>query len=84
MVLNKKQKILLISFSIIVLITIGLLYWHYSPKIIKSEISEQPKQPTETDFSIFQDPRFKELKNLGQELDLGPIGRENPFTPLHQ
>ncbi len=83
MVLDKKQKILLISFIIIILITIGLLYWKYSGSIIKTKQPSQALPNAEqADFSIFEDPAFRELDNQSQaEIDIGQIGRENPFEP---
>lgn len=92
MVLDKKQKILLISFIIIILITIGLLYFNYAGRIIKTKSAETPKQPNQAmpdgrqaDFSIFEDPAFKELDNQSQgPIDIGQIGRENPFAPYYE
>ncbi|MFH1392295.1 MAG: hypothetical protein ABIG90_01250 [bacterium] len=81
MVLDKKQKILLISFIIIILATACLLYWNYSGAIIKTGNQEILQESTQFDFSVFQDPRLQELKNSGQDINVGQIGRENPFTP---
>ncbi|PIP17255.1 MAG: hypothetical protein COX44_00865 [Candidatus Portnoybacteria bacterium CG23_combo_of_CG06-09_8_20_14_all_37_13] len=82
MVLDKKQKILLISFIVIILITIGLLFWNYSSGIIETKSPQALGQPSQADFSIFQDPRFKELDRQNQtEIDIGQIGRDNPFAP---
>jgi len=81
-VIGKNQKILLISFIVIVLATAGLLFWHYSGGLIKTKLPEVSGQPNQTDFSIFQDPAFKELDSQDQEeIDIGQIGRDNPFMP---
>ena len=81
MVLDKRQKILLISFIVIILITIGLFYWNYKGETVTTSI-ESSKQPNQVDFSIFKDPAFKELDNQSQaEIDIGQIGRDNPFEP---
>jgi len=81
MVLDKRQKILLISFIVIILITIGLFYWNYKGETVTTSI-ESSKQPNQVDFSIFKDPAFKELDNQSQaEIDIGQIGRDNPFAP---
>ncbi|PIR85198.1 hypothetical protein COU15_02210 [Candidatus Kaiserbacteria bacterium CG10_big_fil_rev_8_21_14_0_10_45_20] len=34
------------------------------------------------DTSLFDDPRFKSLKDFSQELTSEPVGRPNPFSPL--
>ena len=34
------------------------------------------------DTSLFDDPRFKSLKDFSQELNAEPVGRPNPFSPL--
>lgn len=36
----------------------------------------------ELDASLFDDDRFKSLRDFGQELVPEPVGRPNPFEPL--
>lgn len=75
---KKRQKILLISFIIIILITAGLFYWNYQPKIII-----ETREEKQIDFSILEDPRLQELKQHGTiDIDIGAVGRDNPFEPL--
>lgn len=78
MQLGKKQKILLISFIIIILATTGLLYWHYRNG--PTAVPVESKKQEQADFSILQDPRLKNLKPHGQTpIDIGQAGRDNPF-----
>lgn len=84
MVLDKKQKILLISFFAAVLASGILLLWNFD--IIKISTNSQTQINQENlesvDFSILNSAKLKELTGQDKDIQIGELGRDNPFAPF--
>jgi hypothetical protein len=83
----KRQKILMIVFFIVLIITFSILYFGYFKKEKGPQVSPEiliSEKKIEIDFSVFENPILKELQPIEK---IGPpnpeeIGRENPFKPI--
>lgn len=83
MVFDKKQKILVISFIIVILITGILLLWYFD--VIQTSSFKPQANPLDhepIDFSVLESDKLKQLKGEIQDIKIGETGRENPFEPF--
>jgi len=83
---KKKQRNLLIVGIIVILITVGVLYFGFlqdkTVGIIEIEPANSIKEVT-IDTTVFENPFFAEDKPFEEVPAFeGSIGRENPLTPF--
>jgi hypothetical protein len=83
----KRQRTLIIVFFLVLAITFLNLYFGYFKKEKIPPPPPQisfPEKKIQIDFSVFENPIFKELQPIEKIEPPSPeeIGRENPFLPI--
>ncbi len=79
---NKKQLTSVIIIVVLVLGTIGLLWWSNTPTVTQDDGTGAVKKERKLPASLLSDPRFQALKSSGGDVQVGTKGNSNPFEPF--